>query len=71
MLHRVRNCKYTTPQPVQIPAEVDRERDNVVTGGTFGCNIKQLDSQLGTDNYSNCELVLYLCYLRRVQLAIL
>ena len=40
MLHRVRNCKYTTPQPVQIPAEVDGERYNVVTGGTFGCNIK-------------------------------
>ena len=33
MLHRVRKCKYTSLQPVQISAEVDGERYNVVTGG--------------------------------------
>ena len=33
MLHCVRKRKYTTPQPVQIPTEVDGERHNVVTGG--------------------------------------
>ena len=28
MFHRVRKRKYTTPQPVQIPSEVDGERCN-------------------------------------------
>ena len=32
MLHRVLKRKYTTPQPAQIPNEVDRERYYVVTG---------------------------------------
>ena len=33
MLHRVRNRKYTTPQPVQTPTEVDGEKYIKVTGG--------------------------------------
>ena len=28
MLHYAQNCKYTTPQPVQMPTEVNVERCN-------------------------------------------
>ena len=35
MLYRVRKCKFSTLQLVQIPTEVDGERYNLVTGGVF------------------------------------